>query len=150
MDKLKRPKDFEIEYKEKTFVFRYNPNDITIEQAEPAIAIAFFMADVNYNMPETAYDLIKSKAHRWVTEIMKYLLFEVENGKQLPFNISNIDQTADLLIKMPSVKLQELEECVSDFLSEMNRQEIIFKLRQTKRNQVVPALAKLFKNTAIT
>lgn len=145
--RVKRKADFVVKYKDKEYKFRYNPIDITIEQAEPALAIAMFMADVNYNPPETAHDLIKSKAHRWITEIMKYLLFEVSEDKQLPFNSNNIGQTSDLIMKLPAKELKKLEDCVEDFLLEMNRQETISKLQQTKRNLLMPALAKVLKST---
>jgi hypothetical protein len=145
--KIKRTADFVVKHNEKEFTFRYNPLDITIEQAEPALAIAMFMADVNYNPPETAHDLIKSKAHRWITEIMKYLLFEISDKKQLPFNANNIEQTSDLIKKLPAKELKRLEDCVEDFLLGMNRQETISKLQQTKRNLLIPALAKVLKST---
>lgn len=144
---IKKTVDFTVKVNDKKFVFRYNPIDITIEQAEPAIAIASFVSDIYYNQPENTNDLIKSKAHRWISEIMKYLLFEVSNGKQLPFNLNNIEQTADLIKKLPAKELKKMEECIVDFLLVMKMEGIASKLQRTKKNQVIPVLTKLLQNT---
>jgi hypothetical protein len=137
----------------KTFFFgdktyKYDFNILTVEQAELAREAGEFKYNQLQNEPENFRQVVKSRGAEWLSIVLSYLLREVKNEIQQPFNKDKAESEVENFVKtLPVSNWNDLRECVTDFFTGIGKQQTgsILLQGEKKRNGIEMLLPILQK-----
>lgn len=116
--------------------FRYDYNELTVEQAELAREAGEFKFNQLQSDPESFRQLLKSRGAEWLAIVMSYLLREVKNNTLVGFNKDKAESEVEAFVKkLPVVELESLKECVSDFFSNIGKRQVISAILQGEKKK---------------
>lgn len=148
---------------EKTFenngkIYKYDFTVLTIEQAELGKEIIEWKYTQKANVAENFTDVIKSKGSAWKCLLLSYLMTEVIEGIQQPFDMNKTEETEIFVKSLPTKYMEDVEAVVLDFFQHigMNRKDYQSLQGKLKQNgiemlwKILPMLQSLNNNGLIS
>jgi len=121
-------------HKDKTY--KYDFNILTVEQAELAREAGEFKYNQLQNEPENFRQVIKSRGAEWLSIVLSYLLREVKNNIQQPFNKDKAESEVENFVKtLPVSNWNDLRECVTDFFTGIGKKPLALVILQGEKKR---------------
>ncbi len=122
--------------------FLYDYRLVTIEQAESAIAVAQFRNDQLEFRPANVEEVIKSNGHKYITNAVKYLLVEIQDGKPMPFEELKVKQVYGLLnsAKIADGIRDKEVEVYNDFFTAAGLKSLLLTTQKIERRAKVTSI----------
>jgi hypothetical protein len=125
----------------KTFFFgektyKYDFNILTVEQAELAREAGEFKYNQLQNESENFRQVVKSRGAEWLSIVLSYLLREVKNDIQQPFNKDKAESEVENFVKtLPVSNWNDLRECVTDFFTGIGKKPLALVILQGEKKK---------------